>query len=263
MSQARAEEWFERWFGEEYKALYPHRDEAQAGAQVAFLVRALSDSVPRTENDSGVPSAGLPSSWRALDVGCGAGRHLRAFRAHGVPAFGVDLSAVLLRDARASGLDVARADMRRLPFRPGTFDLVGCFFTSFGYFATFEEDVAALAGFASAARAGGFLFIDIPNAAPLARALVPEDTSEWNGRRVDVRRALEGDSVVKRIRIHAGAGLEEMHREERVRLFSLDRLEPALRALGLETLRVFGDESGAAYDPEHSPRMSLLLRCPA
>lgn len=251
-SGARAEEWFERWFGEEYKALYPHRDEAQARTQVAFLVRALS-----------VHAGGAPSSWSVLDVGCGAGRHLRAFRAEGVSAFGVDLSAVLLRDARLAGSNVARADMRRLPFRPHAFDLVGCFFTSFGYFATFEEDVAALAGFAAAARRGGFLFIDLPNAAQVARALVPEDTLDFNGRRVDVRRALEGDSVVKRIRIHAGAGAEELRREERVRLFPLDRLEPALRALGLETLRVFGDEAGAEYDPERSPRMSLLLRCPA
>jgi SAM-dependent methyltransferase len=170
---------------------------------------------------------------------------------------------VLLRDARAAGSNVARADMRRLPFRPGAFDLVGCFFTSFGYFATFEEDVAALAGFARSVRPGGFLFIDLPNAAQVARALVPEDTADWNGRRVDVRRALEGDSVVKRIRIHAGAGAEELRREERVRLFTLDRLEPALRGLGLETARVYGDESGAEYDPELSPRMSLLLRCPA
>jgi SAM-dependent methyltransferase len=243
-------EWFERWFGEEYKALYPHRDEAQAAAQADVVARA----------------AGASPGWRILDVGCGAGRHLRALRASGFRVFGVDLSAVLIRDARDAGLNVARADMRRLPFRDRAFDLVTCFFTSFGYFDTVEEDVAALAEFRRLARPSGFLFLDLPNAAYLTGHLVADEVVDLAGRRVEVERRLQGDSVFKRLRIprrHSDEKRDEEYFEERVRLFPPERLEPILRELRLETVRVFGDERGAPFDPALSPRMSLLLRCPA
>ena len=38
---------------------------------------------------------------RVLDVGCGAGRHARAFTAAGARCIGLDLSPTLLRVARA------------------------------------------------------------------------------------------------------------------------------------------------------------------
>jgi SAM-dependent methyltransferase len=252
-------EWFERWFGEEYKALYPHRDEAQAETQVRAVARA----------------AGALPAWRILDIGCGAGRHLRAFRHLGFGAFGVDLSPVLIRDARLSGLNVARADMRALPFRDHAFHLVTCFFTSFGYFATPAEDAAALAEFRRLARPGGFLFLDLPNAAHVIRHLVPSEVLDLKGangtdeapRRVDVQRRLEGDSVVKRLRIlsamdSASTSSGECAFEERVRLYTPERIHEILKKLDFITVGVFGDEQGSPFDPENSPRMSLLLRCP-
>jgi SAM-dependent methyltransferase len=249
-------EWFERWFGEEYKALYPHRDEAQAETQVRAVLGAAT-------------RAGLPPG-RVLDIGCGAGRHLRAFRRAGIAAFGADLSPVLLKDARDAGLDVVRADMRALPFQDHAFQLVTCFFTSFGYFATAEEDAAALAGFRRLAAPGGFLFLDLPNAAHVAAHLVPGETIELAGRAVEVTRRLEGDAVVKSIRIlssmdsmRSEADSGDCAFEERVRLYPPERIEPILRELGLETAAVFGDEHGAPFDPAVSSRMSLLLRCPA
>ena len=34
-------EWFEDWFGEDYLALYPHRDEADAERAVALIERTI------------------------------------------------------------------------------------------------------------------------------------------------------------------------------------------------------------------------------
>jgi SAM-dependent methyltransferase len=254
-------DWFECWFGEEYKRLYPHRDGAQAAAQVDALIRAAAHA------------GNSPAARDILDIGCGAGRHLAAFRhafsktvVPGARIVGIDLSAVLLRDARADGLAVARADMRRLPFADGRFDLVACFFTSFGYFHTPAEDAAALAEFARVTRPGGLLFLDLPNRKTTLGGLVSAESVEHAaspGRRVEITRALEDDRVIKRIRIVHGepgaAEREELH-EERVRLYSLSTLAPMLDDLALETAAVLGDERGAPFDAESSPRMSLLLR---
>jgi hypothetical protein len=36
-------EWFESWFGEDYVALYPHRNEAEAERAVALIANAIGD----------------------------------------------------------------------------------------------------------------------------------------------------------------------------------------------------------------------------
>ncbi|MFQ5529476.1 MAG: class I SAM-dependent methyltransferase, partial [Gemmatimonadota bacterium] len=122
-------EWFRDWFGEEYLALYPHRDEAEA----ARAVRLFLDSVP-------------PRDGPVLDLACGAGRHARELVAAGVRVIGLDLSAVLLREARKvdAGLLLVRGDMRRLPFAEFSFGGLTSFFTSFGYLSTVEEDRAVI-----------------------------------------------------------------------------------------------------------------------
>ncbi len=244
-------EWFQRWFGDEYKRLYPHRDGRQAASQTEALLASVQRFRP-------VASSHPPLS--VLDVGCGAGRHLASLRAHaGVRAVGVDLSRVLLGDARGLGLAVARADMRRLPFADERFDLVASFFTSFGYFATAAEDAATLREFTRVTRPGGFLFLDLPNKAVVVRGLVPADAATLPGRRVEMTRTVEGDVVVKRIVIVFDDGETEYH-EERVRLYDLPTLEPLFARLGVEVAGVTGDEHGAPFDAVSSPRMSLLLR---
>lgn len=238
-------EWFDRWFGEDYKALYAHRDPEQADAQAGAVIAAVA----------------ADSGWNILDIGCGAGRHLASFSRRGLAAVGVDLSPVLLRDARREKLRVVRADMRRLPFPARSFDLAASFFTSFGYFDSVDEDVETLREFRRVVKPAGFLFLDLPNPPHVSRHLMPRETLERAGRRVEILRTLEEDRVIKRIRILSG-GREENH-EERVRLYSPSVLGPILDILRLETVRIFGDERGAEFDPERSPRMSLLLRVAA
>jgi SAM-dependent methyltransferase len=75
----------------------------------------------------------ITTAWYAgrtvLDAGCGHGRYVRAFRALGATAVGLDASP---EAARAAGReDDPRAqhvqgDVRRLPFRDGSFDLAFC-----------------------------------------------------------------------------------------------------------------------------------------
>jgi SAM-dependent methyltransferase len=65
-----------------------------------------------------------PGAPRLLDVGCGTGHHLKALRARGYDAVGVDGSAAMLAEARRTDARVplAHSDVTALPFRPASFD---------------------------------------------------------------------------------------------------------------------------------------------
>jgi len=82
---------------------------------------------------------GLIPGWQAagcrrvLDAGCGVGRHLLPLLQAGFRVWGVDCDAQVLRLLKgrlknaagaAAGPYLAQADLNRLPFAPGAFDLV-------------------------------------------------------------------------------------------------------------------------------------------
>lgn len=84
----------------------------------------------RFEALTGIPVDELRGK-RVLEAGCGAARFLEVLAGAGAECFGVDMStaAAVSRDnlARFPDAHVVRADLTRLPFRPGTFDLIYSF----------------------------------------------------------------------------------------------------------------------------------------
>lgn len=233
-------EWYERWFGEDYLALYPHRDQRDAAAAVSLLERELA----------------ARASGLVLDLACGSGRHTRLLRSLGW-SVGLDLSPALLRRARASDPDgpYVRADMRVLPFADDTFSLVTNLFTSFGYFASDEEHATVLAEVRRVLRRGGVFVLDFLNAPHVRSTLVPIDQREINGSVVEQRRSItpDGRFVVKKITSRS----DGRSFVERVRLFEPEDLRTMLAAAGLETIAAFGDYDGAAIAPD-SPRAILF-----
>jgi len=241
--------WYQIWFGEAYKTLYPHRDSAQAQRQVEFLAAATA----------------AQKEWTILDLGCGSGRHLDAWRnlGYGYPKesqlLGADLSTTLLKDARAKGHNVFRCDLRHISLPANSVNLLASFFTSFGYFATLAEDLEALVGFARIVKPGGYLFLDLPDRQQVIESLVARDEQILNGHNVIQERKLEGDQVVKTIRLQSQSG-EEQKFEERIRLFSRELIESAANDLDLLLADSFGDENGSPWISGQSPRMSLLFQ---
>jgi SAM-dependent methyltransferase len=231
-------EWFEEWFGEEYLQLYPHRDEAEADRAVALVARAT----------------GLRPGWWVLDVGCGAGRHARAFRAAGARCVGLDLSRTLLRIARGvTDARLVRADMRELPIRPGSMDLTVSLFTSFGYFERDEEHASALREMVGTLRPGGWFVIDFLNAAEVRGRLVPRERVPVLGGAVDVARSVspDGHYVCKTIVTPDGRKFVE-----RVRLFEPAEIAAMLGDAGVDVRHRFGDYDAAPLLPG-SPRTIL------
>ena len=231
--------WYKHWFNEDYLALYPHRDEAEAERCVDLIRRTL----PWQEG------------WRVLDVACGAGRHARVLESGGALTFGVDLSMTLLQVAQqVSSARLVRADMRALPVRRGSMDLVVNLFTSFGYFTSDEEHAAALGDMCGALRPGGWFVIDYLNAAQVRATLVPAEHTLLGGVQAEVTRELEEDDgvVVKRIVTADGRLFRE-----RVRLFSPDELTTMLQRCGVDVRHRLGGYDGTPLTAD-APRAILM-----
>jgi SAM-dependent methyltransferase len=234
----RMPEWFEEWFGEEYLQLYPHRDDAEAARAVSLV--------------SGV--AGLRPGSRVLDVGCGAGRHARAFRAAGARCFGVDLSLTLLRLAQdVTDAPLVRADMRRLPIRPGSMDLTVSLFTSFGYFERDEEHAGALREMVQTLRPGGWFVIDFLNPSEVRGRLVPRERVPVHGGHLEVARTMSRDGryVCKTI-----VTADRRKFVERVRLLESAEIAVMLSDAGIAVRHRFGDYDASPLE-SGSPRTIL------
>jgi SAM-dependent methyltransferase len=240
-ADAASRDWFRAWFGDEYLAIYPHRDVQEARR----AVRLYLDRVP-------------PPPGSVLDLACGAGRHLRELLAAGVHAAGLDLSITLLARAREESPKalLIRGDMRRLPFDDGSFAGLTSFFTSFGYFATRDQDRVAATEMRRVLRPGGSFMLDFLNADRVRRELVPSESGRIRGYDVSVAREIQNDTVVKTITLNADEGDEVRRYEERVRLYEAGQLTELLREVGLETQLRFGDYEGAEFDA-NSARLIL------
>jgi len=237
--------WFRDWFGSEYLALYPHRDRAEGRRAVRLLRRAT----------------GLGPGTRVLDVGCGPGRHLAEMQRIGYRATGLDLAPRMLEAARAAIPDCAlvRADMRRLPFRAASFDVVTSYFTSFGYFEHEDDDLGALLEARRLLRVGGWYLLDFLNAAEVVSHLKTLDRRSVSGMQVvQERRIADGGRVIeKRIRIVAQDDAPKREFVERVRLYRPEDLNSMLVRAGLTPGPTFGGYDQSPFSVG-SPRYIVL-----
>jgi SAM-dependent methyltransferase len=221
--------WFQAAFGALYPIVYAHRDDASAEREARYSKDAL----------------GLRPGDRVLDLACGDGRHLAAFARMGCAAFGVDLSTALVSIARERPrLAIVRADLRSLPFAGESFDHATCFFTSFGYFDSEEENAAVLAETARVLRRGGRFLLDVPDRDALEKSLVAEDDVQRQGLRVHCERAIDRGRVRKKVTVRNQRGEEVARFEESVRVYTLDELRQRLVAAGLRPVKEAGGFDG-------------------
>lgn len=233
-------DWFEDWFGAEYLALYPHRDESEAEHAVEMISAQLD--AKRVD--------------RVLDLACGAGRHTRPL-ADRWWTVGLDLSSVMLKVAHTAepGGNYVRGDMRVLPFRDRSFDLCVNLFTSFGYFDTDAQHLRVLAEVARVVDIGGMFVLDFLNSRSVGRNLVERDERRIGEQVVEQRRAItEGGRFVQKTISLSGS---EKKFIERVRLFSVDELEMMLEESGFSIVSEKGDYSGGEIT-DQSPRAIMF-----
>lgn len=240
--------WYAQAFDASYLTRYAHRSDADAAQEVQFLIKRLN----------------LPRGARLLDYCCGAGRHSRAFAQAGFTVHGFDLSANLLARAASVGgaVKLARADMRRPPYRSGAFDAVVSLFTSFGYFETDDENAVALREAVRVLKSGGVLALDFFNAQQLRGCLVPRSEKKLDAQTiVECRRYDEKRKrIEKEITTLDAGGKQIGSYSESVRAFTREELTLLIESSGMKILEVFGDLQGSPYDAGTSPRCVHLAR---
>ncbi|MEK4359502.1 class I SAM-dependent methyltransferase [Paenibacillus sp. FSL M7-1455] len=240
-------DWYEKSFGEDYLLVYKHRDAEGAAREVKKMISWLN----------------LPSGARVLDLCCGTGRHALALADSGYRVSGVDLSDVLLREARKSDdrgrVEWHQADMRSLPL-DGGFDAVLNLFTSFGYFREDGEQLKVLREIYRMLKPGGRFIIDFMNSPYVRSHLVPESRREAEGQRIVEKRRIERDFVIKDITITPLQGDGEQRQyHERVKLYTLEQMKQMLADAGLAVDEVHGGyDEDEGYEERTSERMIFV-----
>jgi len=224
-------QWWKDAFRWRYLECYAHRDDAAAVREAGVVAKLLK----------------LRRGARLLDVGCGAGRHVRAFADRGARVVGVDLSKDLLDEAMRRGrCHYVQADVRRLPFDDETFAHVTSLFTSFGYFDA-AGDRRHLREMRRVLRRGGTFVIDFLNPKRVRAQLVPESRRKSGEYEIRERRFIRRGRVEKEVELHdLRGGLVEKWTES-VRLYGRPDLEALLVATGFKVLGARGDLEGARW----------------
>ena len=115
--------------------------------------------------------AGGRTDLQILDCGCGVGQNLPMLAKHG-RSVGLELEPVAAAAGREFGRPIACADITRIPFRDGQFDLA----VSFDVLQVLEPDVAAVREMARVVRPGGYVVLTMA-----ALDLLSGDHAEvWN-----------------------------------------------------------------------------------
>jgi len=100
----------------------------------------------------------------AADVACGTGTFVRYLRHWGVPVFGIDRSASMLRIAmqknREHGAQFLRQDVRHLQL-PHPVDLITCHFDALNYLLATRDLLQALSRFRANLTQGGYALFDM------------------------------------------------------------------------------------------------------
>lgn len=237
--------WYEQSFGRDYLMVYKHRSVENAEREVRQMVDWLR----------------LPRGAKVLDLCCGMGRHSLTLAEYGCDVTGIDLSGLLLDEARnrdtASRISWLQGDMRRVPLPGARFDAVFNLFTSFGYFDEDTENRQVLLEIERLLRPGGKWIVDFLNTDVVVSRLIP--LSERREGRITIResRSIEEGVVRKQIAV-LEPDCQPRRYIEKVRLYTLSDFMRMLIGTSLSIDEVYGDYSGEPYSAATSPRLIMV-----
>lgn len=242
--------WWTDWFGEEYLACYPNRDDVEARQHAASVSRRLF-------------AAARVGRVPFLDLSCATGRHAVVLSGAGRLA-GIDGSLSLLREARhrekVPAPGYLGGDQRRLPFRSASFGAAVNFFPSLGTWESCAEDERALREVRRVLAPGGVFLSSHLNGERALSALFTQQDKTVAGRRLSIRRRYRVDTGRLEKEISVCGGFGEKRFRQSVRVYALADLRRLFLEAGFEEPEPAGDFDGSPFRPLRSPRLVLLAR---
>ncbi len=123
----------------------------------------------------------LSNNGLVLDLACGTGRHLISLSEDAYDVVGLDISVKLLKIAksRRGDIQVVRADMCSLPFKPNVFSTVLSIDTSFGYLPAMQDDSLSLGQLFEALSKESIVVIDVFNGDNLVQKYAGNMNLKW------------------------------------------------------------------------------------
>ena len=200
----------------------------------------------------------LAPGGRILDICCGVGRHSVELASRGYRVTGIDLTrayldaaketaGAVLGDGAAAFPEFLREDARRF-VRPGSYNLCINLFTSFGYFATREEDILLLKNSAKNLLPGGCLVIETVSKETAARDFISDEEFERAGWQVRTEYEVVGDWEGELNRWILRKGSILIDRSFVLRLYSGFEMKNALKEAGFASVDIYGGLDGRPYD---------------
>lgn len=247
----------------------------EAHRDAMFHEQRLAAAQP--EADWILAELALPPGARVLDVPCGVGRHPIAFARRGMVVAGIDRTADYLERAKARERD-ARAQAPDAPWGPPVdwrlgdmasadlgsgYDLVTNLSTSFGYFETWEDNVAFAARLLGALRPGGWIVLEM-----FSKEVFAKNFRESNCRilpdgsiHAEFIRLTDGWSRMDNRWIVLRPDGTRLEHNVRHWVYSGRELHDMLRSIGFGEIRFFGSLAGTPFD-HTATRLVLIARRP-
>jgi SAM-dependent methyltransferase len=209
------------------------------------------------EVDAIVKLLGVQPPARILDLCCGVGRHSLELAGRGFAVTAVDRTAAYLERARHSAagknlaIEFVRASMGEFR-RPGAFDAAINMFTSFGFFASDDEELAVLTHVFESLKPGGRFVIDVLGKEIICRRFQPRSwqaSPDGTGFLLEERKVLSGWTAIEnRWIVFDKTGKHEFHFD--LRVYSGRELEQLLQRAGFREVALYGNLNGGPYDHE-------------
>lgn len=240
------QEWFESWFDSVYyPILYKNRNEEEAQAFVDTLMDYLN----------------IPATAIVADIACGEGRFSKQLSKYAAQVIGFDLSNERILKAKEKfendRISFFVHDMRQ-PMHVNFFDYAFNFFTSFGYFNSYNDHLQAAKSLSNAIKPGAYLIIDYFNSTFVKANLVSAETKAIDGIHFEIKKYADAGKIVKEIKVRDGD--IEKHYFERVSDVSKDDFEQLFAKAGLVLERTFGNYQLLPFDIHTSPRLIMIFK---